>query len=185
MVMAALCARFALGAIFIASGILKLGNRASFTTAIRAFGPANPRHVGAIAIALPIVEICCGAAMAVGLFTAPAAAVIGALTLIFTGLIIALLARGRAVPCNCFGSASQRAITWSAVLRNACIVGAAVLVYGWSQPVLAVDEMRQQPATAGALTTSDAIAALVGTTSAMLASLVAYRLRRLPRVSPR
>jgi uncharacterized membrane protein YphA (DoxX/SURF4 family) len=183
MVMAALCARFALGAIFIASGILKLGDRASFATAIRAFGPVDPRFVGAVAIALPVAEICCGAAMAVGLFTAVAATVIGALTLIFTGLIIALLARGRAVPCNCFGSASQRVITWSAVLRNACIVGAAVIVYGWSQPVLAVDEIRQQPATT--LTTSDAVAALVGTTSGMLASLVAYRLRRLPRVSTR
>lgn len=181
MVMAALCARFALGAVFIVSGILKLGDRASFTASIRAMGIADPRHAAILAVVVPIAEICSGAAMAVGLLTTAAAAVIGALTLAFTFLLVAQLARGREVVCNCFGSASRHVVTWFSVLRNTAVLAAAVLVYGWAEPVLAVDGIRHRPATA--LTGSDAVAALVLTTSGMLAALVGHRLLRLSRVA--
>jgi uncharacterized membrane protein YphA (DoxX/SURF4 family) len=181
--MAALCARFALGALFIASGIVKLGDRASFAEAVRAFGFIGNRYLRRIAFAVPIVELGSGVAMAVGLFTAVAAVIVGTLTLIFTGVLVALLAHGRAVPCNCFGSASPRPVSWTTVARNLVIAAAATVVCRWSQPVLAVDQIWQR--TAPTLSESDAVALLVATTSAMLAALIAHRLWRTTRVAPR
>lgn len=179
MVAAALCARFALGAVFVVAGVHKLRDRESFAAAVRGAGMLPGRYAAAVAVAVPLVEICCGAALAAGLLTSLAALAIAVLTTGFTAVIVTLLARGRAVPCHCFGPASPRAVSWRSVLRNAVIVAAALLVCLAGTPVLAVDEMWRPPAEGTALTHSDAVALLVATTSAMLAALVASRLRRL------
>lgn len=178
MVVAALCARFALGAVFLVAGAHKLGDRGSFAAAVRALDVSPARHAGRVALVLPIVEVGGGAAMAAGLATRSAALLLGTLSAGFAVLLTALLARGRRPACHCFGPASGRTASWLSVLRNLALVGAAVLVAVWSRPVLAVDALwHPAPPTP---TTSDALALLVATTAVLLTALIAGALRRLP-----
>lgn len=182
MVETALCARFALGAIFIVAGLSKLNDRASFNNTVRDFGFINPRYTGHVSIALPILEIFCGLSMAVGLFTPVATVAIIALTLAFTLLIITLILRGRVVRCACFGSTSRNTTSWPSVARNMAIIFGALLVYAWGQPVLALDALREPISADVELTNSDGIALMIATTSLMLAGLIAQKLRHLQSI---
>lgn len=176
---AALCARFALGIVFVAAGVAKLRHPAAFARALDALGagPAGLRRQ--LAIALPVFEVCCGAALASGLFIELSALVVAALTTSFTAVLVSLLASGRAVPCDCFGPGGGPA-SWHSVLRNAALAGCAGLVARWGTPVLALDGL--WASSTGALAGSDALALLIATSSVMLAGLLVRRLSHPPRI---
>ena len=113
-------ARVVLGAVFVASGALKVRD-AAWPRAARTFGaPAWSVRM------LPWVELGLGALVAAQF---PFAAV-GALALLaaFSWLIVVHLRRGDGVPCACFGSASSaRPVSWWHLARNVVLAGLAVV----------------------------------------------------------
>lgn len=113
-------ARVVLGAVFVASGALKVRDPA-WPTSARAFGaPAWSVPV------LPWAELAVGALVAAQFRFAA----LGALALLgaFTWLLVVHLARGDDVPCACFGTTSSaRPVSWSHVARNVVLAGLAVV----------------------------------------------------------
>ncbi len=65
-----------------------------------------------------------------------AAALASALLVGFTVVIVSSLVRHRSVACHCFGSTSDRPVTWWAVVRNLVLLALAVVVLagGTAQP---------------------------------------------------
>jgi hypothetical protein len=51
----------------------------------------------------------------------------GATLVLFTALLVRLIARGEHPPCACFGGFSARPIGWGHVARNAVFLGLAVI----------------------------------------------------------
>ena len=120
-----------LAAVFGASGLGKLGDRAGSRQAMIDFG-APPRAAAPLAALLPLVELATAAAL---LFAG--AAWWGALSallllLVFTGAIAVNLALGRRPDCHCFGQIHSEPAGWPMVARNLVLVAvaASVLVRG-------------------------------------------------------
>jgi uncharacterized membrane protein YphA (DoxX/SURF4 family) len=120
-----LAVRIALGLVFIAAALPKIGDPPGFAKAIWAYqlvpGPAlNP-----MALVLPWLELLCGLALVLGIWVRAAATWATMLLLAF-GLALAInLARHHPVDCGCFGATAHRTETerltdmrWS-VLRDA------------------------------------------------------------------
>jgi uncharacterized membrane protein YphA (DoxX/SURF4 family) len=109
-----------LGAVFVASGLLKVRDPA---------WPASARAFGAPAWAVPVlpwVELFVGVLVAARI----AAAVVAALVLLaaFSWLIAVHLRRGDGVPCACFGRASSdRPVSPAHLVRNLVLAGLAVV----------------------------------------------------------
>lgn len=134
-----LFARLCVGGVFVASGISKWldkpGTEAGMSKYL--FLPKGSGRF--IANVFPVLELAVGLLLIFGLFTRLAAVAAVLLFLLFTGLIIYDLARGKTESCHCFGKLSDEKLTPMAVVRNVLLMGMAVLVAlafdGW----LAID----------------------------------------------
>ena len=110
-------ARVVLGAVFVASGIIKLRDPA-WPDAARRFGaPAWSVRP------LPWVEVAIGVLL--GAQVRPAAAAALLLLGAFTVLVVDHLRRGDRVPCACFGRV--RPVSGADVVRNVVLIGLAVV----------------------------------------------------------
>jgi methylamine utilization protein MauE len=112
------------------AGVLKLRSRAQLTAQLGDFG-VPVAAASLIALTLPAIEL--GIALTLVVFPespiSPTAAI--ALLALFTGAVLANLARGRRVPCPCFGSAATAdPISGRTVLRNAWLLALAVTATG-------------------------------------------------------
>ena len=98
--------------------------------------------VAPLAWALPLLEAVLAAALLVGVALPVAAAGAAGLLLTFSVAIVINLWRGRAIACNCHGSAQPTPISWGLVVRNTLLLALALLLVGaapfsWSLPLLA------------------------------------------------
>ena len=120
--MIATVAAVALGVVFVVAGASKVVSRREW--------PAQAAQLGAPDVVAPLVpwwEIVVGALLVVDI-AAPWPAVAAAATLVvFTALLMRLIARGEHPPCACFGGFSARPIGWGHVARNAVFLGLAVI----------------------------------------------------------
>lgn len=95
--------------------------------------PTWPEHalgLGAPPWAVPVVpwiELCLGALLVVQWSRHLVAALAAALLLVFTAMLVRRLAEGRRPPCACFGGLSTRPIGPWSVVRNAILVGLAII----------------------------------------------------------
>jgi uncharacterized membrane protein YphA (DoxX/SURF4 family) len=128
-----LCARFALGGVFVIAGALKIGDPAGFATAITHY-QLLPEWAPVLATVLPTMEIVGGAALLAGPppWRRAGALCLGALMVMFTVAAASALARGVDVACGCFGSASGAVGAWTLV-RDGALLAAAVLVLAWDR----------------------------------------------------
>ena len=119
--MIAAACRVVVGAVFLVSGTLKLRNPAWRATAPEFGAPA------ALVPVLPAAEIALGALLVAQLGGpwVPLAALV--LLLAFTAAIVRQLARGRAVPCACFGELSTRPVDRLTVARNLALCTLALV----------------------------------------------------------
>ena len=78
---------------------------------------------------LPWFEMLLGAVLVSGLARPAAAALAGLVLLVFTGLLIVNLARGRRPPCACFGASSRRPIGPGSLVRNLVLLALAVIAF--------------------------------------------------------
>jgi uncharacterized membrane protein YphA (DoxX/SURF4 family) len=112
-----------LGVVFLASGAAKIAARDGW--------PAQAREMGAptaVVPVLPWVEIVLGAVLVSQIAARLAGLVSVLLLLAFTALIVVRLREGRRPPCACFGAWSAKPLGWGHVVRNALLLGLAVLV---------------------------------------------------------
>lgn len=126
-------ARFALILAFTASAILKLRGLKALPAQMRAFG--TPRELAlAAAFIVPAAELAIAVSLATfGDSPVPAFAAIGLLSL-FTGAVVANLARAEPPPCPCFGMATaDQPVSARTVVSNAWLLALAVIATGTAE----------------------------------------------------
>ena len=98
--------QIALGAIFVAASLPKLLDPPSFAHMIYNYRLVPGIAINALALVMPWLELLSGVALILGIWRRPAAAIIGAMLLVFIVAISINLGRANAVNCGCFDLAS-------------------------------------------------------------------------------
>ena len=153
-----------LAAVFVRAGAAKLARPAATAASFAALGVPAPSGV---ARAVPFAELL----TAVALIGAPQVG--GAASLVFLAVfswvLVGALRSGRAVPCNCFGTARTEPVSAVDVVRNVLLAGLAVVTL-----------------TTGREPTVASPAAVVVAAAIFAAGLLGLRTlrRRLPRAGP-
>jgi uncharacterized membrane protein YphA (DoxX/SURF4 family) len=134
-----LFARLCVAGVFLASSIGKLMDKEGTAASMSRYLFLPPGAGKLIANVFPILEIIVGAFLLVGFLTRYAALVAVAMFVLFTGLLIYDLSRGKNQSCHCFGRLSDEKLTPMAIVRNVALMLISLLVAlafdGW----LAVD----------------------------------------------
>jgi uncharacterized membrane protein YphA (DoxX/SURF4 family) len=94
--------QIALGAIFVAASLPKLLDPPSFAHMIYNYRLVPGFAINAIALVMPWLELLSGVALILGIWRRPAAALIGAMLVVFIVAISINLGRDNAVNCGCF-----------------------------------------------------------------------------------
>ncbi len=136
-------ARLLLGVVWIWSSMSKLAHPLTFTQAVRAYD-ATPEWLSkGIGYGLPVLELCLGIALVVGVTVRIAAAVSAVLLVVFLIGVIEVAARGIKLTCGCFGGGGptlgQTSYTLD-ILRDIGLLIAAVFLVMWSFTRLSVEE---------------------------------------------
>lgn len=117
--------QIALGAIFVAASLPKLLDPPSFAHMIYNYRLVPGFAINALALVMPWLELLSGIALILGIWRRPAAAIIGAMLVVFIIAISINLARDNAVNCGCFDLTSATkshgeliAEMWWVVIRD-------------------------------------------------------------------
>ena len=94
--------QIALGLFFVVAALPKLADPPSFAHMIYNYRLAPGPLVNLPALVLPWLELTCGVALILGIWSRSAAAVVGVLLLVFVAAISVNLLRGHAIDCGCF-----------------------------------------------------------------------------------
>jgi hypothetical protein len=123
-------ARVALIVILTVSAGAKLHDLRALPAEMRAFGV--PRSLAVVAaFAVPAVELAVAVSLGVFRNSSFPAFVAIALLAVFTGAVVANLARAEPAPCPCFGSASaERPVSARTVVSNGWLLAVAVIATG-------------------------------------------------------
>jgi uncharacterized membrane protein YphA (DoxX/SURF4 family) len=109
----------ALGAIFVTSGVMKLGDLELFESAVANYRLLPRLLEKPFAWTLPLVECACAAGMLFAATRAAAASMLILLLAMFAGAIAINLARGRRdIDCGCFGPALRQGLSGWLLARN-------------------------------------------------------------------
>lgn len=119
-----LISRLVLGAIFIISGLTKLGIPSTFAASINSYEMPLPGPLVTImAVGLPPLELAIGILLIVGLWTRISAAIAGALTVVFLVAMIQAMFRGLNPDCGCFAGPAASNPVGNAVMQALGPVG--------------------------------------------------------------
>jgi uncharacterized membrane protein YphA (DoxX/SURF4 family) len=97
--------QIALGVIFIVAALPKLTDPPSFAHMIYNYRLVPGGAINLFALIMPWVEILCGLALVLGIWTRPARDLIALLLIVFIVAISINLFRGNAIDCGCFNVA--------------------------------------------------------------------------------
>lgn len=132
---ALLAARLLLAAVFLLAGSSKVRAPMEFAQAVRAFHLLPDSVAGPFALLLPWIEILAAVYLVAGFLGRLAAAVTGAMLLMFVvALLDAVLTGNIAHPCGCFGSTSSPLVSalaggdtvgWWDIIRDVLLLGLA------------------------------------------------------------
>jgi protein-disulfide isomerase/uncharacterized membrane protein YphA (DoxX/SURF4 family) len=136
-------ARLLLGVVWIWASLSKLAHPREFVQAVRAYD-ATPEWLSrAIGYGLPVLELCLGVVLILGVTVRIAAAVSGVLLLVFLIGIIQAAARGISLVCGCFGGGGTTDGSTSYtldILRDIGLLIAAVYLVLWPMTRLSIEE---------------------------------------------
>lgn len=136
MALVAHTAQFFLALVFLAAGVVKVGNRREFAIAVDNY-QVVPRVVApVVARWLPPGEVLLGLLLLAGIAPAWVGALATVLLVVFILVVVVNLLRGRRVECGCFGTSVPRRITWWTVLRNLSLLVMAGIVTVGAPPGL-------------------------------------------------
>lgn len=94
--------QLALGVFFVAAALPKIVDPPSFAHMVYNYRVVPGGVINLMALIMPWVELLCGLALILGIWTAGARAIIAAMLLVFITAISINLARGNAIDCGCF-----------------------------------------------------------------------------------
>jgi uncharacterized membrane protein YphA (DoxX/SURF4 family) len=96
-------ARLVVGGVWIAAGVLKLPDPAASVRAVRAYQLLPESTVRVVGYGLPVLEVCLGVLLVLGLGTRAVASLSALLLLAYIVGISSAWARGLQIDCGCFG----------------------------------------------------------------------------------
>ena len=136
--------RLFLGAVWIWASLSKLSDPRTFVQAVRAYDVTPEWLSKAIGYGLPVLELCVGIVLVVGILTRIAAAVSGVLFLVFLIGLVQAAARGIQLECGCFGGggltqSGSTNYTWD-ILRDLGLLLLAAFLVVWPMTRFSVDE---------------------------------------------
>lgn len=108
--------RMYLGGVFLWSSVAKLASLWEFEQTVSVYGILPPALVGAFATVVAHAELALALCLILGLGLKTAARGSQLLLSVFIVAVVVNLARGRSIPCGCFGSAES--ISWRTVARD-------------------------------------------------------------------
>ncbi len=136
-------ARLLLGIVWIWASLSKIAHPLTFTQAVRAYD-ATPEWLSkGIGYGLPVLELCLGIALIIGVTVRIAAAVSTLLIVVFLIGIIEVAARGIKLTCGCFGGGGTTVGATSYtldILRDVGLLVVAVFLVIWSFTHLSIEE---------------------------------------------
>lgn len=136
-------ARLGLGGVLLTSGGLKAVDPVGSVQAVQAYEllPAGLAHV--VGYGLPFLEIGLGLLLVLGYATRLAAAVAGALMIVFIAGVASAWARGLSIDCGCFGGGGQiapdRTAYLAEILRDLGFLAAAAWLVVFPHSRFALD----------------------------------------------
>jgi putative oxidoreductase len=110
--------RIALGVVFLAAALAKIGDPAAFATQVQHFRLAPLVAVNAIAVLLPWVELLLALALVLGIRARSGAWLAAGLMTVFTIAVAAAIARHLNFQCGCFGTADATRVGLVKLLEN-------------------------------------------------------------------
>lgn len=122
--------RWAIGAVFVYAGTLKLLAPQDFADSIAGFRLLSPLSINVLALSLPPFEILVGTLLLLGWRTRAASLAVLLMTTIFALALASALLRGLSVDCGCFGGGT--ASRWRTSLslgRDLLLFGTAAVLY--------------------------------------------------------
>jgi uncharacterized membrane protein YphA (DoxX/SURF4 family) len=99
--------RLGLAAVWIISGVIKLLDPEQTYLAVKAYDVLPTAMIGPVADALPLVELCLGALILIGIGVRLNAALSAVLLIVFVAAIGQAWMRGLAIDCGCFGGGGE------------------------------------------------------------------------------
>lgn len=118
--------RFILGAIFIAAGIPKILDTASFAGAVYNYHLLPDIFINIFAITLPWLEVIIGALLIMGIWMPGTVIIYNLLMIAFIGALTFNTIRGLDISCGCFGSESGDIIDMGTIFRDIIILSASM-----------------------------------------------------------
>lgn len=120
-------ARVAIGGVFIAAALAKIGDPAAFALQVHNYrlAPVWSEHL--VAMTLPWIELGAGLALVLGVRARAGAALALALMVFFTFAVGSAWARGLDFECGCFGKVGAARIGAMKFLENIGLVGLALV----------------------------------------------------------
>ena len=118
--------RFILGAIFIAAGIPKILDVASFASVVYNYHLLPDIFINIFAITLPWLEVIIGAFLIMGIWMPGTVIIYNLLMIAFIGALTFNTIRGLDISCGCFGSESGDIIDMGTIFRDIIILSASM-----------------------------------------------------------
>ena len=159
----------ALGLIFLAAGVLKAVDPAEFARQIGTYGIVSGGAAVFLAYLIIPLELALGTALVVGYRSRLAAALTGALLLLFMGATAYAWSQGKTEGCGCFGSVASRT-PGQVLLEDAAFLALAWLAYQLGQE--RVSRPRWRPVTVLCVVLAAGIALPAGAYALPIDSLV-------------
>lgn len=130
-------AKIILAAVFIYAGAAKLAAPHDFARIIDAYGLLPPQLVGITALALPLAEVLAGVGLLLDLRASLSA--IGAMTVLFMGVLGYGMALGLDIDCGCYAPGDPEANAFhglqSAFIRDVGLMTLVIYAYWWRRAV--------------------------------------------------
>jgi uncharacterized membrane protein YphA (DoxX/SURF4 family) len=114
--------RIAIGLIFAAAALAKLGDLGAFAAQVHNFRIVPIATENLIALTLPWVELVAALALILDIRSRAAAVLVTALLAAFTLGVIAAVARGLSFECGCFGKAGAAGVGLAKIAQNSALL---------------------------------------------------------------
>jgi uncharacterized membrane protein YphA (DoxX/SURF4 family) len=119
--------RVAVGVVFVAAALAKIGDPAAFATQVHHFHLAPLVSENAIAVLLPWVELLTGLALVLGIRARSGAWLAAGFMAAFTLAVASAMARHLNFECGCFGTANATRIGLTKLLENLGLLALSLL----------------------------------------------------------
>jgi uncharacterized membrane protein YphA (DoxX/SURF4 family) len=131
---------------FVLAAWSKVAEPHAFAISVRAYKIIPVSLSNLFALVVPWTELITGVLLIAGLWTRKAAAAATLLLAMFAVAVSAVVVRGMAVDCGCFGSGGGSTTGPLMIVRNLALLAAALLVMRYNDGFLGLDGLRRSPA---------------------------------------